>query len=42
MRELIGVCHSCGGNVYCEAGFLAGVHEDGKLLCEDCAPQMEN
>lgn len=37
MRELIGTCSSCGREVYCENGFFNGVHQDGKLLCNDCA-----
>ncbi|WP_255259783.1 hypothetical protein [Lentibacillus sp. CBA3610] len=42
MRELIGECRSCGKNVYCENGFFDGVHEDGKLLCYDCADEKES
>ncbi|GAA0440573.1 hypothetical protein GCM10008983_17010 [Lentibacillus halophilus] len=37
MRELIGPCHICGENVYCENGFFDGVQEDGQLLCHECA-----
>ncbi|SHG92251.1 hypothetical protein [Ornithinibacillus halophilus] len=36
MRELIGTCQECEKDIYCENGFLNGVHEDGKLLCFEC------
>ncbi|WP_269083301.1 hypothetical protein [Ornithinibacillus contaminans] len=37
MEELVGKCSSCGKEVYCENGFLAGIYADGKLLCPTCA-----
>ncbi|WP_168927233.1 hypothetical protein [Virgibacillus necropolis] len=42
MRELIGVCQSCGNNVYCENGFFDGYQENGKLLCDECADKLDN
>lgn len=37
MKEFIGECQRCGKHVYCENGFFDGVHENGELLCNDCA-----
>lgn len=37
MRELVGYCEKCGKSVYCEDGFLNGVHEKGVLFCFPCA-----
>ncbi|MEN2467454.1 hypothetical protein [Ornithinibacillus sp. FSL M8-0202] len=37
MKELVGVCNRCGKEVYCENGFLDGIHEGGELLCMLCA-----
>jgi hypothetical protein len=37
MKELIGNCSNCHKEIYCENGFLNGVHEDGKLTCFPCA-----
>ncbi|RPF52264.1 hypothetical protein [Aquisalibacillus elongatus] len=41
MEELVGHCHSCEKPVYCENGFLNGVHEEQQLYCTDCYSKKE-
>ncbi|MFS0672250.1 hypothetical protein [Ornithinibacillus sp. 179-J 7C1 HS] len=41
MKELVGKCNSCGKEVYCENGFLNGVHEGGELFCMSCVQLLE-
>lgn len=40
--EVVGPCTLCGKTVLCEAGFLQGVQEQGRLLCFDCAEEQTN
>lgn len=42
MKEYIGECNQCSDKVYCENGFLNGVHERNKLLCFACADKEDN
>ncbi|SET27819.1 hypothetical protein SAMN05216389_10838 [Oceanobacillus limi] len=37
MREFVGECMVCGKDVFCENGFLVGIHEDGELMCNQCS-----
>lgn len=39
--EVVGTCSTCGKTIYCDAGFVQGVHEDGQLLCFDCYEQQK-
>lgn len=39
--EVVGECTSCGKTVYCQAGFLQGIHENGQLLCFSCAEEQQ-
>ncbi|GIO25967.1 hypothetical protein J43TS3_05780 [Ornithinibacillus bavariensis] len=39
MKELVGKCAKCNKEIYCENGFLNGVHENGKLTCFKCTEQ---
>ncbi|WP_196493860.1 hypothetical protein [Ornithinibacillus caprae] len=42
MRELVGECEKCGKEVYCENGFLNGVHESGELFCQECSSEANS
>ncbi|MGP4041798.1 hypothetical protein ACTWP4_18120 [Gracilibacillus sp. D59] len=37
MYEKVGNCSECDKTVYCNDGFLDGVHEEGKVFCWQCA-----
>lgn len=39
--EVVGTCSTCGKTVYCDAGFVQGVHENGQLRCFDCYEQQK-
>ncbi|SHN10730.1 hypothetical protein [Gracilibacillus kekensis] len=41
MDEKVGQCAECNQAVYCKAGFLDGVYQDGKLLCASCDDKKE-
>ncbi|WP_194841994.1 hypothetical protein [Gracilibacillus salitolerans] len=36
MYEKVGHCTECDKTVYCEDGFLDGVHHEGELFCWKC------
>ncbi len=40
MEELVGHCDMCKKPVYCENGFLNGVHQNGKLYCNSCEHKL--
>ncbi len=39
MRELVGQCQICGEKCLLREWVFDGVHEDGKLMCNDCADE---
>ena len=40
MKGYIGTCTICNKKIYCNDGFLDGVHEQGRLYCFTCAEEQ--